>query len=222
MDDQLSTSWILDDSRYLSSGSKMNRMFDIYCRMPSYLKHSIYLVDLDRSLIIELLSLSARTLKVLDLTVSLCHSSVGGLCEELEAMAGHNMLEAFSFEVQIAYLGNDTEEAIGSTIQKVEKVLVKKPGWSALRQVSFKVTCSRVSWSDKAKFSEALQSLPDKYLSHLSKKSTLLLSTIQLSSRVINEINCSSFDLFFQLSLLLRYALFVLPEYHLYGSVEKL
>ena len=155
---EISFIWLEDEQnvRYLLQNAKLLETLHL-------------LVDLDRSLIIGLLSLSARTLKVLDLTVSLYHSSVGGLCEELEAMAGHNMLEAFSFEVHVEYLGNDTEEAIGSTIQKMEKVLVKKPGWSVLRQVSFKVTCSRVSWSDKAKLSEALQSLPDKYLSHLSK-----------------------------------------------------
>jgi hypothetical protein len=52
----------------------------------------------------------------------------------------------------------------------VEKVLVK-PGWSALRQVSFNVliVCRQVSREDRAKLSEVLQSLPDKYLSHLSK-----------------------------------------------------
>ena len=39
---RLSTSWILDDSRYLPSNPKMNWIFDIYYRMPSYLKNSIY------------------------------------------------------------------------------------------------------------------------------------------------------------------------------------
>jgi hypothetical protein len=42
MDDQVSTSWILDDSRCLSPGPKMNGIFDLYCRLPSYLKNSIY------------------------------------------------------------------------------------------------------------------------------------------------------------------------------------
>ena len=115
------------------------------------------------------LSPSARTLKVLDLAVSL-HSvppPLAGLCEELEAMAGYNILEVLSFEVMVD--GHETEEFIGSTIQKVEEVLVK-PGWSALRQVSFKVSiaCCMVPKEDSAKLSEALQSLPDKYLSHLS------------------------------------------------------
>jgi hypothetical protein len=76
------------------------------------------------------------------------------------------MLEALSLEVDVD--GHESEDFIGSTIRNVEKVLVK-PGWSALRQVSFKVaiTCCLVSREDSAKLSEALQSLP--YLSHLSK-----------------------------------------------------
>jgi hypothetical protein len=113
----------------------------------------------------DILSSGARTLKVLDLAVSL---PIAGLCEELEAMAGHNTLEALSLEVNVD--GDETEVFIGSTIQNVGKVLVK-PGWSALKQVSFKVliACYVVPKEDSAKLSDALQSLPDKYLSHLSK-----------------------------------------------------
>jgi hypothetical protein len=133
-------------------------------------------VRLGRSLVElhDILSPSARTLKVLDLTVSLYDDSVpvplllAGLCEELEAMAGHNMLEALSLDVNVD--GYETEVFIGSIIQDVEKVLVK-PGWSALRQVSFKVSiaCCLVSREDSAVLSEALQSLPDTYLIQLSK-----------------------------------------------------
>ena len=123
---------------------------------------------------IFLLSPSAsRTLKVLDLTVPLvCGDFVSlplaGLCEELEAMTGHNMLEALSFEIRVD--GHETEDYIGSIIQRVEKELVK-PGWSALRQVSFKVliACCLVSKENIAKLFQALQYLPDKYLSYLSK-----------------------------------------------------
>jgi hypothetical protein len=124
-------------------------------------------------------------LKVLDLTLSLYHPGLvtipvplphGGLCEELEAMAGHNMLEALSFDV-FASVG-DTVDSIGSMFQKVEKVLVKS-GWSALRQVSFKVTISCPV--NSAKLSEELQSLPDKYLSHLPKLESV---TFNYSSHV--------------------------------------
>ena len=74
------------------------------------------------------------------------------------------MVEALSIEF---VLGEDgTVDSIGSNFQKVEKVLVK-PGWSALRKVSFKVLCP--SWRNSPKFFEALQSLPDIYLSYLSK-----------------------------------------------------
>ena len=45
----------------------------------------------------EILSPCARTLKVLDLSVYL--HALGGICEELEALAGRNMLEALSFRV---------------------------------------------------------------------------------------------------------------------------
>ena len=123
-----------------------------------------------RRSLVGLLSPSAHTLKVLDLTVFLYHPVplLAGVCEELEAMAGHNMLEALFFEV---YVDNYyTEDFMGPLIQNVENVLVK-PGWSALRQVSFKVSI----FGDGAKF-ETLQSLPDKYLSQLSKLESIYFS----------------------------------------------
>ena len=122
-------------------------------------------VDFRRSLV-GLLSFSARTLKVLDLTLFLYRFSVpplAGVYEEMEAMAGHNMLETLSFEVKVD--GHETEDFIGSVIQKVDEVLVN-PGWSALKQVSFKISC--LSRANGAKL-EALRSLPDKYFNHLSK-----------------------------------------------------
>ena len=48
MDDQLSTSWILDASGFFWWSPKMSRIFDIYCRMPSYLKNSIYQFYVER------------------------------------------------------------------------------------------------------------------------------------------------------------------------------
>ena len=125
-----------------------------------------------RRSLVGLLSPSAHTLKVLDLTVSLYDPVpvLAGVSEELEAMAGHNMLESLSLEV---YAGvHNTEDLIGPLIQKVENVLVK-PGWSALRQVSFKVSVlGRIT----PKLLEALQSLPDKYLSQLSKLESVAFS----------------------------------------------
>ena len=131
-------------------------------------------VDRGRSLagLRDIFSTRARTLKVLELKVSLYDQFISlplaGLCEELEAMAGHNMLETLSFEVIVD--GHESENFIGIIIQDVGKVLVK-PGWSALRQVSFEVSiaCCLVPREDSAALSEALQSLPDKYLSRLSK-----------------------------------------------------
>ena len=115
----------------------------------------------------DILSPTARTLKELDVTVSIYSipQPLGWLCEELEAMAGDNILEALSFEL-LADNGEE-EYIIGSKIQTVAKILVK-PGWSALRQVSFKVSIagSRYSWEE---LMEELESIPDKYLSHLSK-----------------------------------------------------
>jgi hypothetical protein len=126
-----------------------------------------------------LLSPIASTLKVLDLSVPFYDYNgsailpLGGLCEELEAMAGHNVLEALSVHVEVD--GPEEEDLIGSIFRKVEKTLVES-GWSALRRVSFKVSIifcmvSRddISWEDSVKLFEALQSLPDKYLSHLPK-----------------------------------------------------
>jgi hypothetical protein len=71
------------------------------------------------------------------------------------------MLEALSLKVIVG--GHDSEDFIGPIIQDVEKELVK-PGWSALR--SFEVTIR--GCGKGTELSEALQSLPDKYLSHLS------------------------------------------------------
>jgi hypothetical protein len=128
--------------------------------------------QVDRSLVElhDILSPSARTLKVLDLTVPLYNNRVsvflGGICEELEVLAGRNMLEALSFRVYVN--GYKTEDFIGSILQNVERVLVK-PGWSALRKVSFKLIVACQTRLESEELSESLQSLPDKYLSHLSK-----------------------------------------------------
>ena len=78
-------------------------------------------------------------------------------------MSGHNMVEALFFEVNVD--AHESEDFIGSVIQKVEEVPVS-PGWSALRQVSFKI--SSLMGVNNVKL-EALQSLPDKYLWRLSK-----------------------------------------------------
>ena len=119
--------------------------------------------------IVGILSLNGCTLKVLHLSVCLHNGgSLTGLCEELEAMAGHNMLEALSLEIFITtiYHIHHTVDFVGSKIQEVENVLVK-PGWSALRQVSLELPLPRGGKCVELK--EALQSLPDKYLSHLPK-----------------------------------------------------
>jgi hypothetical protein len=129
----------------------------------------------------DIFSASAGTLKVLELSVDLVEYHDGtinlpfeDLCEELEAMAGHNMLEVLSFEVKL--FRNVTADDIGSMIQSLEKVLVK-PGWSGLRQVSFKVPVVCCAVNRCAELAEKLQSLlPDKYLSHLSKLESVALS----------------------------------------------
>ena len=127
----------------------------------------------------DMLSPIAHTLKFLDFRVSLSDSitpsPLAGLCEELEAMAGYNILEALSVEVDVD--GNESEVFIGSIVQNVEKVLVR-PGWPTLRRVSLKVSiaCCLVSREDSAKLSETLQSLPDKYLSLLSKHESIALT----------------------------------------------
>ena len=125
----------------------------------------------------DILSPIARTLKVLDLTVSLRPGELEGLCKQLKTMAGHyRMLKALSFKVRIDGDSDDHEETenasdmIGTTLQKLGEVLVK-PGWSALRQVSFNVSipCCGTSREEITKLSEELHSLPDEYPSHLSK-----------------------------------------------------
>ena len=62
-----------------------------------------------------------------------------------------------------------TEDSVGSEVRRIEEVLVK-PGWSALRQVSFKITLLHWVTGPSLELYKALeQTLPDKYLSHLSK-----------------------------------------------------
>jgi hypothetical protein len=127
----------------------------------------------------NILSLSTRTLKVLNLAVSLYDFSLSlplaGLCEELEALAGDNILEALSFRVHVNV--QETVDFVGAIIQKVENVLVK-PGWSALRRISITLLLLRSGLGkddDRSiRLSEALQSLPDKYLSHLSKLESIV------------------------------------------------
>ena len=129
----------------------------------------------------DILSASAATIKVLDLTLSLYEDYDDGsinlpferLCEELEAMAGHNMLEALTLEVEIRR--DETPDNIGFMIQNVEKVLVK-PGWSALRQVSFKVPVACCLVRDENLSEKLLSLLPDKYLNHISKLQSVAFS----------------------------------------------
>ena len=118
----------------------------------------------------DTLSCSAPTLKVLDLTAPLypvfpTRSPFVVLCEKLEVMAGHDMLEAMSFEVVLEHL--ETADYIGSKVREVENLLVNH-GWCALRQVSIKISIACGSKEDRAKLVETLQSLPAKYLSRLS------------------------------------------------------
>ena len=128
--------------------------------------------------LVGLLSPSARILRVLDLTTFLYRfpfPPLDGLCEELEAMTGHNMLEALSLDLEVEAYAHDTDDFIGSTFQNVEKVMVK-PGWSALKQVSFKVSIILYGSNRAEELSEVLQSLPDKYLSHLPKLESIAFS----------------------------------------------
>ena len=123
----------------------------------------------------DILSPSARTLKFLEFTVFLCEFSdfrrFEELWEGLEAMAGNNILEALSFEAHAK--GFIEENSIGSEVRRMEKVLVK-PGWSALRQVSFKVTIAR---HRNGPLNKALvQSPPDKHLSHLLKLESVIFN----------------------------------------------
>ena len=115
----------------------------------------------------DILSPCARTLRVLDLSILLYHEPpippLAGLCEELEAMTGRNVLEVLSVRVNI-YDGCEIDESIGPIFQKLE-VLVE-PGWSSLREVTLYVCCLRAVEREKA---EILRSLPNKYLSRLSK-----------------------------------------------------
>ena len=116
----------------------------------------------------DILSPRAHTLKVLDLSVSIYNFDplpLAGLCEGLEAMAGHNNLEALSFEIHVDE--HEPEDSVGFEVQRVEKVLVK-PGWSALRQVSLKVTIACWGGGEKL-YKTLLKCLPEKYLSHLLK-----------------------------------------------------
>ena len=142
--------------------------------------------------LVGLLSLSARTVKSLHLSASLWDGSVflGGICEELEAMAGHNMLEALSFEV-IVIVDDGTGDFVGSVIQRVEKALMK-PGWSGLRRVSFKLLIPYAN--NKQNFCERLQSLPDKYLSHLSKLESVAFNysvNLKFPSNYTYKLNCT-------------------------------
>ena len=172
----MSFTWPEDEqnSRYLLQNAKLLEKLHL-----SVQQGRLSLVGLH-----DILSPTARTLKALELTVSLCDDEptpLAGLCRELEAMAGRNKLEALALDVNVD--GHETEDVIGSIIQKVEEVLIK-PGWSPLKQVSFNISiaCCLVSRETSAELSKALQSLPDKYLSHLSKLESI---TFNYSASVV-------------------------------------
>ena len=119
----------------------------------------------------DILSLSPRTLKVFELSLSLSYAvclALTGPGWDFETMAGRNMLEALFCELQVD--GNASVDVLGSILRRVEEVLMK-PGWPALRQVSFNVEI--LPLGDSVSLSEALQSLPDKYLSHLPKHESI-------------------------------------------------
>ena len=171
MDDQLSTSWILDASGFFLMRSEDQQNFRYLLQNAKLLEKLHISVFPGQALVglHDILSPNARTLKVLSFSVSTVGlaplPALSGLCEELEAMTGHYMLEALSIEFDIE-LDDDTVDSVGCDFQKVEKVLVK-PGWPALRQVSFIVSSSSSYVSPK--WMEEFQSLPDIYLGHLSK-----------------------------------------------------
>ena len=129
----------------------------------------------------DILSRSARTLKVLGFEVPLYDQSfrapkpLAGLCKELEVMEGNNILEALSFQVNVE--GHGSKDSIGSVIQNVEHVLVG-PGWPSLKQVSLKVSipCCVVSRAESAALSEALLSLPNEYLGRLSQLDSIVFN----------------------------------------------
>ena len=126
----------------------------------------------------DILSSTSRTLKVLDFSLSLRDSDqllpLAGLCEGLEAMAGHNTLETLSFEVFVDE--DETEDSVGSEVQRVENVLVQ-PGWSALRQVTFKIAITCWGGPESQELYKTLvQSPSDKYLSRLSKLESVSLN----------------------------------------------
>ena len=130
----------------------------------------------------DILSPIACTLKVLHLksTIYFYRSTdvfmhTRRMCEDLEAMAGHNKFEALTYEIMVAYTLRGIGDFIGTIVQKVVEVLVK-PGWSALRQVSFKVTRG-----DREEL-EVLRSLTDICLSHLSK-----LESVQVAFSCTNR-----------------------------------
>ena len=113
--------------------------------------------------LVGLLSSRARTLKVLDFAVSLYDESPGlplplllvGLYDELEAMAGHNILEALYFKVNV----DGYEKGNSSIIHNAEKAL----NLGGLLLDSFLYDLNYILSGIMGG-----QSL-DKYLSHLSK-----------------------------------------------------
>ena len=130
----------------------------------------------------DFLSPIARTLKVLHLKLNFnfyrstdVSIHTRRICEDLEAMAGHNIFEALTYEIMVTYTLRGIGDFIGTIVQKVVEVLVK-PGWSALRQVSFKVTRG-----DRVEL-EVLRSLTDICLSHLSK-----LESVQVAFSCTNR-----------------------------------
>ena len=158
--------------RYLSQNAKLLEKLHLLISSVVNGFHGFRHTHSSVGLLHNILSPIACTLKALDLTDTL---PLSVLCEELKTMAGnYTMLEVLSIQVKLRsrkdILELETVRSIGFSFQELEEVLVK-PGWSGLRQISFKVSipCCGVSGEDIAQWSEELQSLPNKYLSRISK-----------------------------------------------------
>jgi hypothetical protein len=95
-----------------------------------------------------------------------------GLCEELEALAGCNVLRVLNFKFTVD--GCESKTWLKDAFERLEEVLMST-GWSALKRVFVEI---RLGCCSRQGERLHLESLPELYLSRLSSWGILVYKSL--------------------------------------------
>ncbi|KAF8808939.1 hypothetical protein BYT27DRAFT_7188471 [Phlegmacium glaucopus] len=119
----------------------------------------------------EMISSNARNLRSLEVMSVFksrrSHALMIGLCEELEALTGNNVLQFL--KITFVMDGCESRTLVETAFGRLEEVLMD-PGWSALKCVSIEIHV-RCCYRDARRLE--LNSVPEVYLSRLSGRKIL-------------------------------------------------